>query len=288
MIQLRVPKDPFQFQDIVCDLFNCLNKTIDFQVYGRNGQGQDGIDVVSWIHQTVVQCGLKDINKTDKKIVDNLKEKLKEDLESCLKTNTGKFNHFYLASTFDDKHLQDYANELSQQFSIDVQYWGWGRMSKEILNNIETFQGSYPDLFAKNNPDMELDIFKKYQSVPNYVARTIRRTTLLKQESSTTLNDIIALEETRVLLLANPGMGKSIELQHFAHLESHKETLQLLPIFCSLNRYKGDLTLLLDSESIIWKQVASSQLLLLLDALDELQEQFRDSFVTDIEQFFAG
>jgi hypothetical protein len=286
MIQIFTPSEAYQFQDIVCELFNCLNQALDFQVYGRNGQGQDGIDVVSWKHQKVIQCALKDSNKPDKKNIKDLKEKLKQDLESCLKANTGKIAHFYLASTFhDDKHLQDYAAELSHQHSLDVQYWGWGTICKEILRYQESFQIRYLYLFAKNNPDIVLETDKKYSLVPNYIPRTIRKTSLLGKDNSTTLHDLISLEDARILLLANPGMGKSIELQYFAHIESSQEPLQLLPIFCSLNRYKGNLIQLLDSENIKWKQPESSYLLLLLDAMDELQEQHRDSFVVDIEQF---
>lgn len=291
MVQLYTPSDPYQFQNIICDLFNYLNQTNGFHIYGRNGQGQDGIDVVSWDHKIVVQCGLKDVNKANKKNVSDLKEKLKKDLESCLKENSEKITSFYLASTFDDdKNIQDYANALSQQYKIDIQYWGWGRISSQIELFPNDFRRIYSYLYTIDNPDIVFITDKKYPQVPNYIPRTIREFKLSGAGSSVNINDLILLDETRTLLLANPGMGKSIELEQLAYNQSHKEKshkekLEFLPIFCGLNRYKGDLEKLLESENIRWKHLQSRHLLLLLDAMDEIQEQYRDSFITDIEQF---
>lgn len=289
MLQLKRPSDPDQFQDIVLDLFNALYGRLDFELWGRKGQKQDGIDVVNWKLETIVQCGLKDINRNNVIVVKELKLKLEQDLASSIGKHSGKFQSFYLASTFsDDVQLQTLAQQLSTTHSLDIQYWGWNRISKEIEKFPELFQVKYPHLYLGNNPDVRLSVDKKYLAVPDYISRTIKKAISgIEDFASQKLIDLIEQEDAKIVLLAYPGMGKSKELEQLAHVFSHHQPLQLLPLYCRLNHYKGNLEELLSAENVKWKYPESSYLLLLFDAMDEIPKKYIEDFKIDIERFCA-
>ncbi|WP_422351144.1 NACHT domain-containing protein [Flagellimonas sp.] len=87
-----------------------------------------------------------------------------------------------------------------------------------------------------------------------------------------------------VVLLGNPGMGKSIELKELAidFWEGHKE-FQWVPFYRSVNSI-GKQDTLEDHLPPDWKEI--SQLLIILDGLDEIS--YGQSFRTMIENFIQN
>ncbi len=69
---LPVPKSPEVFEDLVRDLANALHKTTHFEKYGRKGQQQSGMDIVSHADKIYIQCKLKTIDLSKKKCKDSI------------------------------------------------------------------------------------------------------------------------------------------------------------------------------------------------------------------------
>jgi GTPase SAR1 family protein len=104
------------------------------QRYGRSGQRQDGIDIITTSreitatitrggHQKVViQCKYKEDPKNFK--ISDAKRELKQDLESALSSH--QFDVFIYASTLKrDTELQEKADELARTHKKEVTLWFW-------------------------------------------------------------------------------------------------------------------------------------------------------------------
>jgi len=61
--QLPLLADERDFQNLICDLFNQLERTNSFSEFGRKGQEQKGIDIYSPVKKIVIQCKKKDVSR---------------------------------------------------------------------------------------------------------------------------------------------------------------------------------------------------------------------------------
>ena len=147
------------FEDFVCDIFNHCEKTTSFDLYGRKGQNQSGIDIISFEKKTVVQCKLKILDRPDGTIKKELTKDLNDEIERFLnfnKKHRNDFNKFILASTFkNDKDLTDECIKLSQSHNIIIEYWSWKRLIKNINNKLfnkygDSFSASSEKYFRNN------------------------------------------------------------------------------------------------------------------------------------------
>ena len=157
-------KDEKEFESLVNDL--CEAKYgIDFQVYGRKGQEQSGIDGLSFStnqRQIVYQCKNKLIMRNDKKI----RVELLKDLEDEVKSASAKFAHIdtfiFANSSKQDTVLQDKAIDLTHQYGFAVLVWSWGEIENLLEENLEIAKQYYPHLFDKSILT-EQDIKQKFQ-----------------------------------------------------------------------------------------------------------------------------
>ncbi|MEN5379079.1 hypothetical protein [Sphingobacterium kitahiroshimense] len=127
---IQIPA-PFQndmlFEDFTKHYFNELHKTTSYSLFGRNGQNQAGIDVISFDKKVAIQCKLRVINnQNDKTIKRNLIIELKKDFKSFLiyiKENNLPFNKYIFASTYkDDVDIITECFKLSQEHGVSVEY----------------------------------------------------------------------------------------------------------------------------------------------------------------------
>ncbi|MGE0051119.1 MAG: NACHT domain-containing NTPase, partial [Arcobacter sp.] len=145
-------EDEKEFEDLINDL--CMAKyEISFQVYGRKGQGQDGIDGLSFSRdkkQIVFQCKNKLIHRNDKKI----QTELLKDIEDEVKTASTEFtdiNTFIFANSFkQDTALQNKAIELTKQYGFTVIVWSWEEIEKLLEAHKNIAKHYYPYFFDKS------------------------------------------------------------------------------------------------------------------------------------------
>lgn len=174
-------KDEKKFEELVCDILNYLESTdtyrnTDFQFFGVKGQAQKGIDIVSSKSQTVVQCKLKDLRKTDSTIRKALYQDIDDDLDSIAEIQF-TFKRVIFASTFrDDAKLQEYVNIIKEKndWKYDIYYWGWDTISKYIEEFEYIRDKFYPEFKpkkAKTKPKLELpeEALGKHLNEKNYI-----------------------------------------------------------------------------------------------------------------------
>jgi hypothetical protein len=140
-----------EFEEFVCDIFNSIDKTNSYELFGRKGQNQYGIDIYSVEKATVIQCKHKLIDRPDNKIREELIEDFKNEIDrfkSFNETTGNHFKKFIVASTFkNDTHLATECIKLSTQHNIFFEYWSWKRLKSHIAGEISE---KYFDYFSKS------------------------------------------------------------------------------------------------------------------------------------------
>ncbi len=145
-------KDEKEFESLVNDL--CAEKyNITFQVYGRKGQKQSGIDGLSFSKdkkQIVYQCKNKLVNRDDKKI----QAELLDDIDTEVKSASAEFpriDTFIFATSFkQDTVLQDKATKLTDQYGFTVIVWSWEEIEGLLEKHLNVAKQYYPEIFDKN------------------------------------------------------------------------------------------------------------------------------------------
>jgi hypothetical protein len=145
-------EDEKEFERFVCDVFNDIHETNDFELYGRGGQDQDGIDIISIGKKIAIQCKLKkathnsDNSKTSKELV---KELIKDFDSFKSRFSTDEISEFHFAVDFlSDKNIQDECLKLEKSHAYTVRYWYWSRL---IENSSEKTRLKYFKLFSDAN-----------------------------------------------------------------------------------------------------------------------------------------
>ncbi len=145
-------KNETEFESLVSDL-SVEKYGIEFQVYGRKGQSQYGIDGLSFSKnekQIIFQCKNKFINRIDNKI----QAELLKDIEDEVKSANTKFTNidtFIFANSFkQDTVLQDKATELTTQNEFTVIVWSWEEIEGLLEKYSNVAKQYYPEIFDKN------------------------------------------------------------------------------------------------------------------------------------------
>ena len=209
MIDWHNKIDDKEFEKLICDLFNAERNTGTFEIYGRKGQKQYGVDVFSEEYATLIQCKYKE-NITNS----NLKNILKTEIENELKetfdkdaswyNELGKFQHFILASTYyHDAELQNFAlnikNEKGEKYPVTVSYLGREEIIRMIRQNDVIMIKYFRDVF-----ELLLPQNKNINTIPKFdINNIIGRTKELNEIQANLTNNSI------LLLTGIGGIGKN-------------------------------------------------------------------------------
>jgi hypothetical protein len=142
-------KNEDEFEQFITDLFNKIEDTYSYSRFGRKGQSQFGIDILSIEKETAIQCKVRDITiGNHSHLQKNLIDCLQDDFCNFQKYNKSigsKIKRFIYASTFlPDVKIETVCNRLSSKH-ITVEYWS----RKRILDasGIEDTFESHLDLY---------------------------------------------------------------------------------------------------------------------------------------------
>jgi len=130
---------------------------------------------------------------------------------------------------------------------------------------------------------------KKYPKVPKYLPRKVVSTkdyssigfSFLRGELSQDILNVFE-QHDRIVLLSDAGVGKTTELNRIGWHFS-KDDSPFTPFFVSLNRYVNEnISELLEP---YWSKIPESQLLIILDGLDEIEIKNKNDAIRRIESF---
>ncbi|MDF2517450.1 MAG: hypothetical protein K0R59_2746 [Sphingobacterium sp.] len=137
-IQIFPPwNDDKRFEQFIEDYFNELDNTRDYKTFGRSGQNQQGIDIISNEKKTVIQCKLRLLeNRSKISIKRELIKTLKQDVLKFQAFNlefANIFTKFIYATTFSsDVDIEKECLKLSIQYNINIEYWPWDKITKNL------------------------------------------------------------------------------------------------------------------------------------------------------------
>ena len=143
---------PANWQDFQIFIKDLLNEKYDegFDVYGRNGQSQDGIDILGSHHTNVigVQCKRLDSELTMKLV--------KEEIEKTDKSNLKLTKYIFAATTPRDKNIQKEIVLLNLERKnnslFEIELWFWETIEDEINGNVNIQAKYYEGILSKIDP----------------------------------------------------------------------------------------------------------------------------------------
>ncbi|UPQ77745.1 hypothetical protein M0M57_08875 [Flavobacterium azooxidireducens] len=227
------------FEDFVLDLFNDINNTKSFEKYGRSGQGQKGIDIISNELKIVIQCKLRDGESNQKKIVQNLKKSLNDDFDAFLIFNAShniKYKTFIFASNWkNDTELTDECIRLSNSSNLIVEYWSWERLQAQISENI--IKKYYPYLSEINQPFISKKYFFSFE---NSIDKTKEIDEQLYEYLSLLFKDIQVLPD--YLFVNNYPFNSNEEMSYCHNFTLFFSNQNLIPFFDSITIQDNTIT----------------------------------------------
>jgi hypothetical protein len=142
----EVISSEYEFEELVCELYNAQYKTNTFQLYKHRGSNQYGIDIFSLDAAMVLQCKKKDPGRSDRE----LRAELAADLRECVTKAHGLpfvFKTFVLATTTKKYgEIQELAIQLSRDCPFSVQFVAWADIEKHLHYHAAIRARYYPHL----------------------------------------------------------------------------------------------------------------------------------------------
>ncbi|MBD5534581.1 MAG: hypothetical protein HDQ99_02755 [Lachnospiraceae bacterium] len=141
-------KDANEFEDMVCDVCRKKYKK-EFQRYGRTGQKQDGIDIISVGVKKIICVQCKNYKISKKDIKDIIRE-----VKGC-KLPISKF--IIATSTSRDTELQNFITEINNSCTGDLNFKIYIMFWEEIANNIILHKKMMKKYFSVINREKPVD-----------------------------------------------------------------------------------------------------------------------------------
>ncbi|MFZ3136543.1 MAG: hypothetical protein WA126_04020 [Thermodesulfovibrionales bacterium] len=138
MHQLPPIDDDKQFEKLIRDICRYVFKEPTFELYGKRGEGQDGIDGWHVIDSKIVafQCKKKDLTAySDDKLFDIIKTEMRTEALKAKEFFSDKqpVTKYIFAATYKNtKHLQNCAAALTVETGMPIEYWGWQTIEEQV------------------------------------------------------------------------------------------------------------------------------------------------------------
>ncbi len=212
-------KDEKEFESLVNDL--CTKKYgVEFQIYGRKGQNQSGIDGISFSNnkkQIVYQCKNKFISRDEQKIKNELLEDIEKEVISASKKFINIDTFIFANSYKQDIVIQDKAVELSTKFGFSVISWSWEEIEILLEKYLDIAKQYYPEIFDKNTLS-ENDIKQRFQENSLILLSSKNlyiENSFIEMPEINKINDFINSNDFKddlLVLTGKPGIGKTAVL----------------------------------------------------------------------------
>jgi hypothetical protein len=152
------------FEELVRDIFSVKLKNPNLQRYGRNGQKQQGIDIVGIVGRdysansgAVIQCKNQVNSITDEKLCSEIDSELVEFDKSPFKEN----NYYFVTSADNSTAVLNHVKKINEtrkseaKSSVEVIFWD--DISRDLIANQKIFHKYYGNILQIEAP-RSLDI----------------------------------------------------------------------------------------------------------------------------------
>ncbi|OYD42732.1 SMEK domain-containing protein [Sphingobacterium cellulitidis] len=141
------------------------------------------------------------------------------------------------------------------------------------VSRMETLQKDIPEY-----PEVQHHITRHLTNTDHtdYWAQFFEKETLV----SLVIQCLENVEETRIIVKANAGQGKSVELDHLAH-QLQQTGYDISPVLINIKNYTSKLNKFISEKYPHWNDADKSNALLLIDGLDEINPSAQQDFISD-------
>lgn len=160
IMHLPKTKSSEEFEHMCRDILDNKFKS-RFEIYGRNGQCQHGIDIYIYNKNSnnyyiVAQCK----NYLNENSGDQLIKNIKKDIDASNQLPFySKINKFIAMTSMDsDNKVQNEILSIKKNFDIEV--WFWENIQEEICSNNYLLEKYYSKIFISNTNTVDVDRLK--------------------------------------------------------------------------------------------------------------------------------
>ena len=267
-------------EDVVANLLNII---FDYKFINANRieKNYPAIDLIDEERRIAVQVtsdnGYGKINDTFIKFK-NSKKDLPKKIDNV---------KFFMLKGKMPNYSSGKINKTSKRFNIKKDIMDFSDIVRE-LDNLQHNKISeiekYLETIYINKPVIRLDSIKKIERNDDKLEKYINRFIINRESSEHNKEKLIDVieEKNKVILLSDAGKGKTIEIKKLVKDIEDKDK-NLFPFYCKLNTYVNE-----DIKELIpvqYKDIYKENLVFILDALDEIEEKNRNTFVRKLERF---
>jgi len=284
------------FEDLVNDLCSA-QYGIKFQIYGRKGQKQYGIDGSALTKDNkhiLHQCKNKMISRNDSAIQLELLKDLETETDAMIKEFIEQkgyaLDKFIFANSFKrDTKLQNKATELSLEYEISIVIWSWDEISDMLEKYTDIAQKFYPNFFREKIQKKEIQELSNEKSFLDKIHLSIqnKKPLMLLSITSSPLHytienyykkKIIAqakeqLEEAIFFDIELPNSKNMSEQKYFKHLAKQ----------CN---YKGDIEDGYDFKVFIEDSLKQKKIFLLISEFENGSDVHREIFAEQLRSLY--
>lgn len=281
------------FEEMCMYLAECVMNDRRFELYGRPGEDQDGIDIISknerGEEQICIQC-----KRYEKMKLSTLKSIIRRFEESPLLKTTNSFIIATRASLNNRNivlHINSEKERLKKQYKIHFDTWDINYIEKELANHFTLTSKYFGFSIAQTLWSGLGGLIPSYQPFKGYIPRSV---VPYLQEKDTSLQEWIwgkkrslglselftrnIFESKKCCLLADAYQGKTTTLEQVAY-ELYTHDLKIKPVFVRLKEHSHrSLIDTLDIAHVWWRSVPIKELVIFVDGLDEVDTgRFQDA-----------
>ena len=168
MAQLPKSRSAEEFE-LICGDYLRQRYNINAQQYGRNGQSQNGIDIVA---SSLIQTGFYDVaqckNYFRASSANELIKKIAFDINEASKQTTIAISKFYVMTSFDrDLNVQKFVIGISPNYNFDIEVLFWEDIQVIVLESEFLLSKYYPYFFCPPKNLRKRQIIRVYEADDN-------------------------------------------------------------------------------------------------------------------------
>lgn len=163
--KIPIPDDDDFFEELCCEIWKRIWNTDDVEIFGRNGQTQDGVDIYYDSEEKIygIQC---------KCVTDLTKRKITEEIEKAKKFKPNLDSYIIATTVKRDTHLSKHVLKKSKEnkenclFDIRIKFWDDILFELKKSTNSDILKNFFPEFYrdeihVSKILDDAFDYFKK-------------------------------------------------------------------------------------------------------------------------------
>ena len=291
--------DEKQFEDLVNDLCKRRYDLDNFQLFGRKGQKQYGIDGFAQtqnrsliLHQCKNKMLSRDGSSIQKELLKDLEQETISMVEEFIVDKKYSVECFIFANSFkQDTQLQHKAIELSSKYSIEILIWSWDEISNMLDEYLDVAQKYYPNFFINEKESLSIQKLTHEKPFFEKIFTNIQReepVLLLSITSSPYHNKITKYYKDKIFYLAKDKYSKQ---SIFSIQPPSKIDISEAKYFSKLGKQCGFEEKIEDSMDfieVLEERLAYQDIFLLISEFENGSDEHRQAFALALRPLFEN